>query len=131
MNFGRKTKVGLFGVGELKKTQAESRATSVPDQSLEGLDGGEGRKVQHSQEVWSGKHWAATPSSHRDFLAFALQRAAKIISNPLLFPGQNLFYWALWEIGADQGCPEGQRLNGRMLPTTFRNATRIQAPGSV
>lgn len=111
MNFRRKNKVGLFGVCELK-TQAESRATSVPDQSFEGLDGGECRKVQHSQEVWSGKHWTDTPSSHRDSPAFALQRAAKIISNPLLYLGQNLSYWALWEIIADQGCPEGQRLNG-------------------
>lgn len=44
-NFRRKTEVGLFGVGELKKTQAESRATSAPNQSLEGLYGGEGRKI--------------------------------------------------------------------------------------
>lgn len=79
-----KNKVGSLGVGELKKTWAESRALSVPHQSLEGLDVGRGRKSQHSQGAWSEKHWAATPSFHRNFPAFAL-----------------------WEVRADEGCPEG------------------------
>lgn len=49
-----------------------------------------GRNIHHSQGVWLEKHWAATPVSHRDFSAFALQNAVKTISNPLLFLGQNL-----------------------------------------
>lgn len=92
-----------------------------------------GRKIQHIHRIWSEKHWAATPVSHRDFSAFALQRAAKTISNfTAISRTKSLAVGLCGRLGltADQGCPEGWRLNEQALPRTLRNATRIQTPGS-
>lgn len=91
------------------------------------------RKIQHIQGVWSEKHRAATPVSHRDFSAFALQRAAKTISNfTTISRTKSLAVGLCGRLGltADQVCPEVWRLNEQALPRTLRNATRIQTPGS-
>lgn len=110
------------------RTQAESRAPSVTHQCFEGLDEG-GRKIYR---IWSEKSQAATPVSHRDFSVFALPRAVKTISNSLLFSGQNLL---LLGNHGRSGLATRQlqrvQLEWAMLPGALRNATSIQAPGSV